>query len=171
MIRRIRPEEYESVHDMVISSFNRYVASYFSERGNQSFYDYADIKSFTNRLKNNYEAFVIEEDGAIVGMTEIKSREHISMLFVDPESTLSGHGRALVEFAIDYCRSTRPFIQYVTVNASPYAVNFYKKMGFLSDGPPSTHMELTSYPMIKLLVAEPHKKKFKFNMFKKKYDM
>ena len=43
MIRRIRPEEYESVHDMVIRSFNRYVASYFSERGNQSFYDYADI--------------------------------------------------------------------------------------------------------------------------------
>ena len=170
MIRRIRPEEYEEVLSLVIRSFNSFVASYFSDTGNKSFYDYADIDSFSRRLEHNYEAFVLEENGRIAGMAEIKARQHISMLFVDPDCVLSGYGRDIAEFAVDYCRSTRPFLKYVTVNASPYAVTFYKKLGFKRSGDPVTHMELTSYPMIKYL-DEGSGKKLKFSIFKKKYDM
>ena len=43
--------------------------------------------------------------------------------------------RSLVNVAVDAVSAAVPPIRAVTVNSSPYAVGFYKKLGFVPLGP------------------------------------
>ena len=56
--------------------------------------------------------------------------KHICMLFVDKEYHKKGIGKKLVEIAINICKSCNNELKTVTVNSSPYAVEFYHKIGF-----------------------------------------
>ena len=167
MIRRIRPDEYSRSLEVVAASFDRFDAGYFSERGQNSFREYATYDRFRARQGNNYESFVYLSGDEIIAMMEIKNRDHISMLFVHPDHILNGCGRELVEYAVDYCRATRPFLKSVTVNSSPYAVGFYSKCGFVQNGQVNIVDELVSYPMRR----DIREKKLNFSYFKRKYSV
>ncbi|MGI5888346.1 MAG: GNAT family N-acetyltransferase [Oscillospiraceae bacterium] len=147
-VRRIRPDEYHAVLDLVRRSFEECDSGSFTDTACRSFLEYADFTNFSFRQRHNYETFVILEGSEICGMMELKSRIHISMLFVDPKKIRCGYGTVLVRFAEEYCAATRPFARAITVNASPTATGFYEKLGFtrLSDSP-NVSRELLSYPM------------------------
>ena len=73
--------------------------------------------------------FVALDQGRIVGMITLRDSKHISLLFVDEKYHRRGIGRALMKYLTEYMVKEMG-IRQVTVNASPYGVEFYHKLGF-----------------------------------------
>ena len=76
-----------------------------------------------------YQMFVALDRQRIIGMITLRDSKHISLLFVDEKYHRQGIGRALVKQLTDYMAEEMG-IRQVTVNASPYGVGFYHKLGF-----------------------------------------
>ena len=62
-------------------------------------------------------------------MITLRDSKHISLLFVDEKYHRRGIGRALMKYLTEYMVKEMG-IRQVTVNASPYGVGFYHKLGF-----------------------------------------
>ena len=81
-----------------------------------------------------YQMMAAYDQGRIVGMITLRNEMHISLLFVDKNYHRHGIGRALMKSMADYVKKelSKPRI---TVNASPYGVAFYHRIGFKDLGP------------------------------------
>lgn len=128
----LQKNEYKRALRVVARSFNKLDAPDYSAYGRRSFFAYASYANFCYRQLNNHLSFAAKVDGKLAGMLELRRQNHISMLFVDPEYTKLGCGRALIERAVEFVKTNNTFCARITVNASPYALAFYKKLGFLS---------------------------------------
>ena len=71
----------------------------------------------------------------LVGVIALRTGQHISLLFVRDKFHHLGVARKLINVAVDAVAMENPQIRAVTVNSSPYAVGFYKKLGFVPLGP------------------------------------
>jgi GNAT superfamily N-acetyltransferase len=146
-------EDLITVGAVVSRAFDKAIAPDYSAEGIAAFAEYADPDAMSERLGNNHEALVAEDDGLLVGVVEVRSHRHISMLFVDPEAWGRGIGRALLDAALDLCRAQDPPADVVTVHSSPYAVPFYAHAGFTQDGPATEVRGIISVPMSIALYA------------------
>lgn len=80
---------------------------------------------------------------SIVGVIALRNQgHHIALLFVDGTHHQKGIGRSLFETAFKYSDS-----QVITVNSSPYAIEFYGKLGFIPDGPKQSTDGIRYTPM------------------------
>ena len=93
-------------------------------------------------------SFVAVCDGKYLGMISLREKIHISLLFVDGDYHCNGIGRALIKFVAEYVL-TEEGVDRLTVNSSPYAIDFYHRLGFrdthketVADGIKFTPMEL-----------------------------
>ena len=66
------------------------------------------------------------DDNAIIGMLEITNYSHISLFFVDDKYFKSGIATQLFEESKNILQSDK-----YTVKSSSYALEFYKKLGFV----------------------------------------
>lgn len=69
-----------------------------------------------------YGAYVEDQ---LVGVLATRGNSHIALFFVEPCFQRQGVGRALFQAAREAC-----LLDEMTVNASPYAIEIYKKLGF-----------------------------------------
>jgi GNAT superfamily N-acetyltransferase len=138
-------EEHE-VCALVARIFDEYVAGDFSTEGIEEFYRYADPGAMAERSREGDTVLLAEDDGQILGMLELKGRNHIAMLFVGDQGR--GLGRALVERALQLCREKTDGLEQVSVHASLYAVPIYRKLGFEAEGPKRTENGITYVPMV-----------------------
>lgn len=77
--------------------------------------------------------WVCIKDGKITGVTALRDDTHICLLFVDKNYQKQGIGRKLIDEAQryiinNYSKENSQLI--MTVNSSPYATEFYHKLGF-----------------------------------------
>ncbi|MGF1735122.1 GNAT family N-acetyltransferase [Photobacterium satsumensis] len=79
--------------------------------------------------------FIYRIDGNIVGAILVKEYWNLSNLFVDPRYHHRGIARQLIAAALEVCKDRSPK-KAVLLNASKYAVNFYRKLGFAPNGKP-----------------------------------
>ena len=122
-IKRIESHEIGQVRNLIWNAFNEFVAKDCTVEG---------INIFRNDLRGDeffsdislYGAYINGELAGVVGTKMCDS--HISLLFVDKRFHSHGIGRRLVNLVINRC-----ILPKITVNASPYAHDFYKKMGFV----------------------------------------
>lgn len=138
-------EEHE-VCALVARVFDEYVAGDFSAEGVEEFYRYAEPNAMAERSRKGDRVLLVEEEGRILGMLELKGTDHIAMLFVEDRGR--GLGRALVERALQLCREAAEGPEQVTVHASLYAVPIYRKLGFEAKGPERTKNGITFVPMV-----------------------
>lgn len=80
-------------------------------------------------LIGSYHLFVAYAGTTLVGMITLRDASHISLLFVDEKYHRRGIGRALVQYVKSYLASGNR-ASHLTVNSSPYGVEFYHKLGF-----------------------------------------
>ena len=79
-------------------------------------------------LEGKYPAYGAFDGNQLVGMLGIRNENHISLLFVLDKYHKQGIGRALLLYAF---KQAGVFgIEGFTVNAAPYATEFYHKIGF-----------------------------------------
>ena len=69
-------------------------------------------------------------DGArIIGAASVRNYYHLSLLFVDEEYHHRGVGRSLMGRMCEYLKKEAGE-RYMSLKAAPYAVDFYRKLGF-----------------------------------------
>lgn len=121
-IRRVEPHEMPDAIALVWDVFLEFNAPDYSRKGIATFREFLADPVQRNQLVS-YGAYL---DGRIVGVLALKARNHISLFFVKPEYQRRGVATALFAFALPLVNAP-----YLTVNASPYAVEVYRRLGFV----------------------------------------
>lgn len=129
-IRQIQRAEFENALEIAWKTFLEFEGNIYTKKGVKSFYEFIHDPLLEKMfLLGEYLIFGAFIDEKMVGMAGIRNKSHLSLLFVDKEYHRMGVGSALVFSAFHYCKK-----QYkesiFSVNASPYAVEFYHKLGF-----------------------------------------
>ncbi len=133
--------------NLAFKVFMRFEAPVYSHEGIKNFYDFVTDERLRAMFKEElYRMNVAESDGEIVGIISLRSETHISLLFVDEKYHMRGIGRKLVDSMVSYAREQGK--NRLTVNSSPYAVDFYHRLGFC-DLEPEQHKDGIIYtPMV-----------------------
>ncbi len=159
-------EDWEDAMAMVWRVFRKTDARDYSVEGCESFLRFIS-DSMLKRMfvLGRYRMYVAKDTGQIVGVITIREHNHISLLFVDERYQYTGIGRALIDCAMDYLcdRKVLPLDNedekildvlyekepgdFCTVNSAPYALEFYKKIGFSQTAEPFEREGIVSVPM------------------------
>jgi len=124
-------EDMKSISDLVLSVFDKYVGPGYSLEGQSVFHSYVQPDAIQKRFSAGSSfIFVALHDKEIIGAIEVKNGNHISALFVDDRYHKMGIAKHLITMVIEKA-SNISSITEITVNSSPYAVDIYKKLGFL----------------------------------------
>ncbi len=129
-IRNAYRDEWDDAMTLAWKTFMKFEADIYTDEGIQNFEDFiTDTTLHRMFLMGVYQMFVALDRKQIVGMLTLRNNSHISLLFVDEKYHRKGIGRALIEYLREYLLSEAG-ISKVTVNAAPYGVAFYHKLGF-----------------------------------------
>ncbi len=149
MVRCAYHSDWDGAMKLAWNTFARFDAPDYSQEGIENFHKFVNDDMLRKMfIAGQYQLFVATDDDRYVGMLSLRERSHISLLFVDEEYHRHGVASALIRFVSKYVL-TEEGIDRITVNASPYAIGFYHKRGFVdlsgetvADGIRFTPMEL-----------------------------
>lgn len=148
-----KEEDWEPAMELAWRTFQKFEAPVYSEEGTNHFLDFiSDEKLFKMFLAGEYPLYVARCGDKIVGMVSLRSKNHVSLLFVDEKYHRKGIGRALLSFAQQ--KLLEQGLVVLTVNASPYGVPFYKKVGFMETDKEQFTDGIIYYPMTCLVRIE-----------------
>ena len=132
-IRPISPQTLDEAMRLVWRTFQEFEAPDYGPKGLETFHAFlqspetrANFESGQNRILGCFS------HGKIIGVTAMRSATHISLMFVAKEYHRQGVGRALLQALFSLCRAQG--IEELTLNASPYGLGFYHKIGFIATG-------------------------------------
>ena len=129
-IRWAKAEEWRQGMDMVWRTFLKFEGDDYTAEGIRNFYDFiTDQKLYQSFLEGSYQVMVALDDGRVIGLASVRNRHHLSLLFVDEMYHKREIGRHLIDRVCDYLKEEAGEI-VMTVNAAPYAVEFYRHLGF-----------------------------------------
>lgn len=152
IIREIRKEEWEDAMALVWRTFLKYEACDYEEEGVRNFLDfitderlkklheigeYPVLAAFAaggnEDLPDHKKAVAGEKRTAnvqhMVGVVSMRSINHVSLLFVDGAYHKRGIGTKLLYSLVELVLADGRR-KSLTVNAAPYATEFYHKTGF-----------------------------------------
>lgn len=134
-VRGAYKSEWQEAITVAWRTFQKYEAPDYTKEGIQSFLEFiTDTTLYRMFVVGSYQMFVAVADSKVIGMITLRSENHISLLFVDGAYHHKGVGSALIAKMCDFLVREVGGIDKVTVNASPYAVGFYHKIGFYDTG-------------------------------------
>lgn len=129
-IRSAYRSEWQDAMVLAWKTFLRFEADVYTPEGVKNFLDFVtDSTLYRMFVMGTYQMFVALDLDKIVGMITLRNPAHISLLFVDEKYHRRGIGRALMNYLSNYLLTEVGAVR-VTVNASPYGVEFYHKLGF-----------------------------------------
>ena len=167
-IEDIKIEELKETLDLVKNVFDEFEAPYYTEEGINNFYEFASYNNIQKQLKDNMKIFIVKDRNKIIGMIAITNYSHIAMLFINKKYHKKGIGTRLINYAKYYARINNRKIYSITVNSSPYAIEFYHKIGFKDTDVEKTVDGITFTPMaISIYNFEEYKDEY----FNKLYEM
>ncbi len=120
-VRPLRQTELPQALALVERVFMAFEAPEYSEEGIETFLTFIRDANAVSTL-TFYGAF---EEDLVRGVLATRGSSHIALFFVDAAHQGRGIGRALFSAALSACRADG-----MTVNASPYAVEIYRHLGF-----------------------------------------
>ena len=140
-IRLIEKEKWDEALQLVKDVFMEFEAPEYGEEGIAEFMRAISDESYLS-MHRFYGAY---QDEKLVGVIATRSNHHhIGLLFVDKDYQRRGIGRQLIHHILKL-KDDAP----ITVNASPYGHEFYKKLGFNDS---TSEEQITNgvryYPMI-----------------------
>ncbi|MDO5293425.1 MAG: GNAT family N-acetyltransferase [bacterium] len=139
-IRKIKENERNEAVTLVLNVFMEFEAPVYSLEGIENFKDYVHKSTIFDELQI-YAAFHSQK---IIGVIATRKQgSHISLFFVDPKYQRQGIGRKLFNQVKKDCTG-----DVLTVNASPYAVQIYKRLGFIATDTEQTTDGIRFTPMI-----------------------
>ena len=129
-IRWAHESEWSPAMMMIWKTFLKYEGNDYTPEGIRSFFDFiTDDDLYASFLRGEYQMMVALVNGEIIGAGSLRNRNHLSLLFVDERFHRMGVGSSILKRLCDYLK-TEAGERRMSLQASPYAVNFYKKQGF-----------------------------------------
>lgn len=130
VIRWAGRDEWDDAMSLVWKTFLRFDAPDCTPEGVQNFRNFiTDERLKQAFLEGRYQMAVAMEGEAIVGVASLRSVNHLSLLFVEESHHKRGIGKAMMGALCEYLKN-EVGERYLSLLASPYAVEFYKKLGF-----------------------------------------
>lgn len=125
-----RPEDWTESISLVWSVFMEFEAADYGSEGVGHFFEFiTDDDLHKAFLAGNYPMMVARLDGTVVGVGSLRNTNRLSLLFVRKDLHHIGIATEIVDrlcrYLRDICRENT-----MIVRAAPYAVDFYKKIGF-----------------------------------------
>ncbi len=148
IIKQLGEEDYADAMAMVWRVFLKFNAPTYSADGIYNFKKFlTDETLFDLFCRREYIIFALYEEGTLCGVISLRNGCHISLLFVREEYQRTGVATKLFRHLCSYCREIND-AERITVNSSPYAVDFYRHLGFNATDLPKTSDGITYTPMI-----------------------
>lgn len=112
--------------------FEEFDAHQHETYGVLEFRKYIESSSIKQLLENSEMKMLgCFNDEKIIGIIALKQVNHISLLFVDKNYQRQGIARTLFQKVAGYCIKENGGLR-ISVNSSLYAVEIYKKLGFVA---------------------------------------
>lgn len=129
-IRQIQRTEFDRAMEIAWKTFLEFEGDIYTQEGINSFYNFIKDPLLEKMfLLGEYLIFGAFLNGQMIGIAGVRNKTHLSLLFVEKEYHKMGVGSALVYSAFQF--SFEQYKEYhFSVNASPYALEFYHKLGF-----------------------------------------
>ena len=133
IIRKIRENELNQALDLVYKVFMEFEAPDYPAEGVESFVnDIIKNEGFKEGcITGKFKMYGAFDGDTIIGIMTMRKESHVMLAFVDKAQHKRGVGRKLFEYILKETVLGNPSITDLTVNSSPYAVGFYKKLGFI----------------------------------------
>lgn len=139
--------EWDDAMALAWRTFMQFEAKDYTLEGIESFQDFiTDTVLYRMFLMGAYQLFGAYDNGIMVGMISLRNETHISLLFVDRKYHKKGIGRMLIDYVSEYVWAEEGHSR-ITVNAAPYAVGFYHRVGFADTGTEQTREGVRYTPM------------------------
>ena len=129
-VRPLKRKEWDIAMQLAWDTFLVYEAPEYAPEGVKQFHDFVkgdELKSMFE-LGQYYAWGAYDEKNVIVGIIGIRKQWHISLLFVEPRLHHQGIASLLLKQV--FKEAADAGITEMTVFSSPYAVEFYHKLGF-----------------------------------------
>lgn len=118
--------------DLCREVFDEFDACDYSETGIQTFYYFIREENIREMIDaGNMKVYGAFEKSELVGVLALRKPSHVSLLFVKKEFHHQGIAKKLMEMAKATIKNGNSGLSCLTVNAAPYAVGAYQKMGFV----------------------------------------
>lgn len=149
-IRKMATSEIENGLHLIWTVFQEFVVPDYSQEGRDYFYNEyinGNFKSkFTAGKEYMYGAYIGEK---LVGVVSYSERNTVSCAFVDGDYHHMGIGKKLFETVLQKLRNQG--VSEIKLNASPYALPFYRYIGFKETGTQTSYKGILYTPMKLLL--------------------
>lgn len=147
-VRFAETDEWEDAMALAWRTFLEFEGDVYPPEGIRSFEDFITDSELKRRfMMGKYQMLVACSCGKVIGMISLRNETHISLLFVDRCYHRRGIGTALILALSDYVKDEIGRTA-ITVNASPYGVEFYHRLGFQDMGPEMQRDGIIYTPMI-----------------------
>ena len=129
-IRPLQASDAEAASLMALDSFERYIAESWSPTACDEYRALVSWQGLSKSLEECACSVGAFDDQRLVGFLLMPRANLIQMFFVDPDLVGRGIGRNLWLQARREIEAKFPDVKTIELNASPYAVGFYRSMGF-----------------------------------------
>lgn len=149
-IRWAYEQDWNPAMEVIWRTFLKFEGNDYTEEGIRNFYEFITDRNLKESfLEGNYQLLVALDDKKVIGAASVRCRNFLSLLFVEENYHRQGVGRALME---EICRYMKAEMgeRYVFLRSSPYAVNFYKRLGFREVAPEEVFSGIRVTPMEKV---------------------
>lgn len=148
-IRWAREDEWKPAMEMIWRTFTKYEGKDYSEEGIRNFFDFiTDDDLYVSFLKGEYLLMVALDAGNVIGAGTLRNNR-LSLLFVDEAYHRRGVGSAILRKLCGYLKTEAGECR-MSLQAAPYAVDFYRKQGFREMRPEMEFSGIRVTPMEKV---------------------
>lgn len=149
-IRWAREEEWSPAMKMIWRTFLKFEGKEYTREGIKNFFDFiTDDDLHAAFLRGEYRMMVALDGETVIGAGSIRSRNHLSLLFVEEAYHRRGVGSAILMKLCDYLEKEAGE-RFMSLKAAPYAVDFYRKLGFMVIRPEEEYSGIRVTSMEKL---------------------
>jgi GNAT superfamily N-acetyltransferase len=145
-IREAAIEDSANISDLIRPLAEKYIACEFSPDGARNLLVSMETDAIERYFKSGFKYHVAVEDDVLAGVVGIRENKHVYHLFVADFFCGRGLARELWHVARDACRQAGNPGDF-TVNSSKFAVEMYRKFGFVESSAPVTKNGVVSIPM------------------------
>ncbi len=153
-------EELPEALAVIRESYDTLLAPSMEPEGNRDFYRFACLEEMKKRFSSSL-FLAAREGGRIVGMLEcaLGKKPHLRLFYVLPSRVREGIGGRLFSSLLERLAEECPKARRLTVNASPYAEEIYRALGFRHAAARTCKNGLWYRPMRKKLPLSPRRRK------------
>ena len=153
IIRPAKTTEWEAAMELAFRVFLKYEANEYGKAGTDAFRSFIADEMLKKLFEaGHYKLFLAFVKDELAGIITIRSGNHLSLLFVEEKYHRRGIGSGLLFYAENYVKENDTY-DCITVNAAPYATDFYHKLGFNDMGEEISQDNIIFTPMKKNILS------------------